>query len=67
MYTGLQQTRCISSKGKSTFCTIKNDKECILDDLADFVYDKVEKNQVLKGYRLHNKNYANQKIRNKWT
>ena len=45
--TKLQQTQCKNSKGKSTFCVVNSDKAFISTELADLMYGKVEKNQVL--------------------
>ena len=46
IYIRLQKVQCISSKGKSSFCIINSHKTCISTEVADLIYDKVEKNQV---------------------
>ena len=47
IYTKIQLIQCINSKGTSAFCIVNNDKACISTELVDFIYNKVEKNQVL--------------------
>ena len=41
IYTGLQQTQCMRSKGKSTFCIVNTDTLCISSEMADLKFDKV--------------------------
>ena len=38
----------MNNRGKSTFCVINSDKLCISTDLANLIYDRVEKNQLLR-------------------
>ena len=52
-HTKLQQTKCMNSKGKLTFCIINSDKPCISTQLGDLIYGEVEKIQVLKTETIH--------------
>ena len=47
-YTKLQQNHCINNRGKSTICIVNSNKACISTELANSIYDKVEKNQVFR-------------------
>ena len=44
----LQQTQYMTSKGKSIVCFVHSDKACISTEVAKLIYDKVEKNQVVR-------------------
>ena len=46
-YTRLQQNHCMKNRDKSNFCIVDSNKACISADLANLIYDKEEKNQVL--------------------
>ena len=47
-YTMLQQNHCMENRGKSTFCIVNSNKTYTSTVLADLIYGKVEKNQVLR-------------------
>ena len=47
-YAKLQQSQYMHRTGKSTFCIVNSDKTCISNELANLIYDKEEKNQVLR-------------------
>ena len=47
-YTKLQQIQSMNSEGKSTFCIVNSDMACISTELANLIYDKSEKNKVLR-------------------
>ena len=51
---------CINNRSKSNFHNINIDKACILAELANLKYAKIEKYQVL-GIEIYNKNYVNWK------
>ena len=36
----------MDNRNKSYFCDVNTDKACILTELANLIYNKVEKNQV---------------------
>ena len=38
----------MNSKGKPIFCIVNSDKACISTELADLIYDKIEKDQALR-------------------
>ena len=47
-FTSPGHTQCMNSKGKLTFYIVNSDKACISTELADLIYDNIERNQVLR-------------------
>ena len=46
-YTNLQQNHYMNNRGKPSLCIVIR-HACISPELANLIYDKVEKNQVLR-------------------
>ena len=47
-YTKLQQNHCMDNRGKSNFHIANSKKACVSNELANLIYNKVEKNWVLR-------------------
>ena len=47
-YAKLQQNHCMDISGKSPFCVISSNRACLSTLLANLIYDKIEKKQVLR-------------------
>ena len=47
-YTKLQENHCMNDRGTSSFCSVNSNKPCVSTKLANLIYDKAKKNQVLR-------------------
>ena len=52
----------MNNRGESTVCIVKSNEVCIATELFDLIYNKVEKNQVLR-IKTMKEDYVNQRKR----